>query len=62
MASQHEEMSDQDELIADLLGQGWTHKRVADSVDVSSKPRSTDEIDAQRVAHPRKVPPLLGEL
>ncbi len=37
MASQHEEMSDQDELIADLLGQGWTHKRVADSVDVSSK-------------------------
>jgi hypothetical protein len=37
MASQHEEMSDQDELIADLLGQGWTHQRVADSVGASSK-------------------------
>lgn len=37
MASQDNEMSDQDELIADLLGQGWTHKRVADSVGVSSK-------------------------
>lgn len=30
-------MSDQDELIADLLGQGWTHQRVADMVGVSSK-------------------------
>ena len=37
MASEHKEMSDQDELIADLLGQGWTHRRVADSVGVSSK-------------------------
>ena len=37
MASQEKELSDQDELIADLLGQGWTHQRVADSVDVSSK-------------------------
>ena len=37
MASQDKEMSDQDELIADLLGQGWTHQRVADSVGVSSK-------------------------
>ena len=37
MASEHKEMSDQDELIADLLGQGWTHRRVADTVGVSSK-------------------------
>ncbi len=37
MASEHKELSDQDELIADLLGQGWTHRRVADSVGVSSK-------------------------
>ena len=37
MPAEHEEMSDQDELIADLLGQGWTHRRVADTVGVSSK-------------------------
>jgi hypothetical protein len=37
MASEHKELSDQDELIADLPGQGWTHRRVADSVGVSSK-------------------------
>src|ERR1035441_11012359 len=37
MPAEHEEMSDQDELIADLLGQGWTHRRVADSVGVCSK-------------------------
>jgi hypothetical protein len=37
MASENKEMSDQDELIADLLGQGWTHRRVANSVGVSSK-------------------------
>lgn len=28
MASQEKELCDQDEVIADLLGQGWTHKRV----------------------------------
>jgi uncharacterized protein YerC len=37
MATKRTELSDQDELIADLLGQGWTHRRVADSVGVSSK-------------------------
>ena len=37
MTSEHKELSDQDELIADLLGQGWTHRSVADSVGVSSK-------------------------
>jgi hypothetical protein len=37
MATQNKNMSDQDELIADLLGQGWTHRRVADSVGVSPK-------------------------
>ena len=37
MASEHKELSDQDELIADLLGQGWTHRRVADLVGVSSQ-------------------------
>jgi len=37
MASNRTELSDQDELIADLLGQGWTHRRIADSVGVSSK-------------------------
>jgi hypothetical protein len=37
MATDNREMSDQDELIADLLGQGWTHQRVPDSVGVSSK-------------------------
>ena len=37
MPTEHKELSDQDELIADLLGQGWTHHRVADSVGVSSK-------------------------
>jgi len=37
MTTEDNELSDQDELIADLLGQGWTHKRVADSVGVSSK-------------------------
>ena len=37
MTSEHRELSDQDELIADLLGQRWTHQRVADSVGVSSK-------------------------
>jgi hypothetical protein len=37
MTTEDNELSDQDELIADLLGQGWTHQRVADSVGVSSK-------------------------
>jgi hypothetical protein len=37
MTSEHKELSDKDELIADLLGQGWTHRRVADSVGVSPK-------------------------
>jgi hypothetical protein len=37
MATQNKDMSDQNELIAELLGQGWTHQRVADSVGVSSK-------------------------
>jgi hypothetical protein len=37
MTSRHREMSDQDDLIADLLGQGWAHRRVADSVGVSHK-------------------------
>jgi DNA-binding LacI/PurR family transcriptional regulator len=30
-------MSDQDELIADLLGQGLTHRRTAETVGVSTK-------------------------
>jgi len=37
MATTKTELSDQDDLIADLLGQGWTHQRVADAVGVSSK-------------------------
>ncbi len=37
MASQDKEMSDQDELIADLLGEGWTHRRTAETVGVSPK-------------------------
>ena len=37
MATEENNMSDQDELIADLLGLGWTHQRVADTVSVSAK-------------------------
>ncbi len=37
MASQDKAMSDLDELIADLLGEGWTHKRTAETVGVSTK-------------------------
>jgi len=37
MASQDRELSDEDELIADLLGQGWTHRRTAETVGVSTK-------------------------
>lgn len=37
MATQERELSDQDEVIADLLGEGWTHQRVADFIGVSAK-------------------------
>ena len=37
MSTEHTELSDQDEVLADLLGQGWTHQRAADSIGVSSK-------------------------
>jgi hypothetical protein len=37
MATEKRELSDQDELIADLLGQGWTHRMIAETVGVSTK-------------------------
>jgi len=57
MASQDRELSDQDELIADLLGQGWTHRRTAEAVGVSTKTvqrRLADPAFFSVVSHKRR--------
>ena len=56
MATEEPELSDQDEVIADLLGEGWTHQRVADSVGVSSKTiqRRMNDPDFSRVVSARR--------
>jgi len=56
MATEEPELSDQDEVIADLLGEGWTHQRVADSIGVSTKTiqRRITDPDFARVISARR--------
>jgi hypothetical protein len=56
MATEESELSDRDEVVADLLGEGWTHQRVADSVGVSTKTiqRRIADPDFSRVVWARR--------
>lgn len=57
MATQDQEMSEEDELIADLLGQGWTHRRTAETVGISAKTvqrRMADPAFSSAVAQRRR--------
>ncbi len=43
MAAEHKELSDQDELIADRLCPGWTHRMIAETVEsLDQDRRATD--------------------
>ena len=56
MATEEPELSDQDEVIADLLGEGWTHQRVAGFIGVSTKTiqRRITDPDFSRVVSARR--------